>query len=175
MKGIFVSFFMFLMVGCASLEANGPEYADAPKPILNDETSLVYFYRTDQIPNFMGQKDIFVNGKKLLSMPNGGYTWIQVDQDMLDISVETPWSLRPLYEPYNPPKLTLNLDKGQIYYVNYNVNISVLGVGTEVTLVGGLPIATQSINSQTTEQLLLKERADAWPIITFHNFESPKL
>lgn len=174
MKHLITAFLLVVLTGCAGLEAKGPVYTEAPKPSLNSETAIVYFYRIDGISNFMGEKQIYIDGKKLLSLPDKAFTWIQTGAEKIEISAETPWSMRPLDKPYNPPSLSLELEKGREYFVSYRIRVDSYSETPQVTMVGNIPIVGMAVDSETTELLLTESKSQAMDTIPYLRYEAVK-
>jgi len=157
----FIVFFALSITGCASLEPKGPIFSEAPTPLKDNSKAVIYLYRTDAIPNFASYREIHIDGKKLLTLNNGGFTWFTTDQKEVTIKSAIPWSVRSLNEPYNPPSLNLNLEHGKTYFVNLNIAIKILGENGQISYVGTTPIYSTSIDSDVKDHLIITEEETA--------------
>lgn len=76
-----------ILSGCATTMLEGPKFTEAKPPAAGE--SLVYFYRPNSTP-FLLSPDLLVNGKKILSLGNQGYSYLYLKPGDYDIKVA--WS-----------------------------------------------------------------------------------
>ena len=78
---------MSILSGCATTMLEGPKFIEAKPP--SAEESLVYFYRPNSSP-YLLSPDLLVNGKKILSLGNQGYSYLYLKPGDYDNKVA--WS-----------------------------------------------------------------------------------
>ena len=151
---------IFLISGCAT-PLTGPDYASSPVPEVSDTLATLYLSRKDSLADFAGRKDIHVNGKKVLTLEDGGFTWINLKPGQYIVSAEVPWSLRPLFEKYNPEKISVSVVNGEIYHLHYNIDVLYKGEKTSVSFVGDIPIFTNNPDVSYKEYFSIVDKNDS--------------
>lgn len=82
MKHFYLIVVIFVVSACS---ATGPVYKNIDAP--NDGKSALYIYRQQEFQNSVISPGIILDGKELLLMKNGGYTYVLIDEGQHTLNV----------------------------------------------------------------------------------------
>jgi len=146
---------------CETSPLKGPPFAEVPKPNVNGENGIVYVFRTDGKPGYVGEQLLALDGNVILSLQDGGFTWLTLKPGSYELSAETRWSKRALFEEYNPPSVRINVRVGETQYVHLNIGVTVKGQKGYVSIIGGtvVPYSEPDVEYSDSMDVVDEERA----------------
>ena len=103
-----------VMAGCASLGSNFSELKPKSK-----NNAILYVYRPKAFSGWIRSPDVFVNAKKIGSVPNGGYIVAEVPPGSMEISQGS-------FKGEEPGHIKGTLKKNEIYFVRFDLSIPTL-------------------------------------------------
>jgi hypothetical protein len=119
----------FSLSGCGLMQQymyeQQPLASESTKPEIQPELALVHFYRVgNRYAGKIGTVNIYANDQDIFGVKNKGYSWFYLEPG--NYQFKAKWSVmdKPLFEGglYDEKLLTLNLEKGKEYFVNYKVS-----------------------------------------------------
>ena len=124
------------MLSACETPLKGPAFKAVPKPEVQGDKGIVYVFRTDEKSGYVGQKLLALDGKEILDLQDGEFTWLRLEPGSHELSAETRWSKRALFEEYRPPKVRIDVKAGMTQYVHLYFGVNVKGQKTSVSIVG---------------------------------------
>jgi len=111
-------------MGCTVMPPRkGPIFSKALQPAKNDGMATVFIYRYGKEYKTGSWIGVYINDRKAFNIVEKGYTWLYLPLGKYTIRVERSWDMKSIFpdETDKPKFLTLNVQVGESYYVNYKV------------------------------------------------------
>ena len=100
------------------------DYENAPKPILTDNSAIVYIYRSSKgKPYTYGSLNIDINNDNTVNLSYNEYTWVTLKPGQYTFKAYWPPLEKPLFEGSNFDEKSFELIvlPGQSYFINYEI------------------------------------------------------
>ena len=103
--------FAGFMTGCATAPSDAPAFSEELLGKPDEKSAIVVVYRVASAP-FSYDARTFVNGRKVVNLPNESFTWVRVPAG--NTSVEMKW---PLLAQAAPGTAVFQAEAGRTYFV----------------------------------------------------------
>ncbi len=143
-----IYFLLAVVITACHTLPKGPGYAEAPKPQVNKDKATIYILHF-KIDSATSANSVKVNGKEVVALPQGYYSWFQASEGQYTISESTHWLHADITGANkNSSSYTLNVKNGKDYYIGFSQSLQSSNTEMGIMYTGGTPVVYPETNAK---------------------------